>query len=176
MPQIDIHSTVLTAVIIMGVAVVLTLIFGIRNIIKSRKVPFFRKRHDRMMKGWRMIIIAALLIPLTWAVLNYSEPIIYSYISPSPTRTQTPTITLTPSITLTPTITLSPTITDTPSITSTPSLPGEIEDLFESEITPNPDAVFSPIEFSQHLGDDLLPRDPAVEFVNPVGHLFGSFS
>ena len=176
MPQIDIHSTVLTAVIIMGTAVVLTLIFGIRHIINSRKVPFYRKRHDRMVRGWRLIIVAIVLIPLAWAVLNFSEPVVYKFISPSPTTTQTPTITITPSITLSPTITLTPTITETPSITSTPSLPNDIEDSFEAEVTPNPDAVFSTIDFSQHIGDDLLPIAPAQEFENPVGHLFGAFS
>ena len=80
MPQIDIHSTVLTAVIIMGLAAVLTLFFGIKYIIKSRKVPFYRKRHDRMVRGWRLIIMAIVLIPLTWAVLNYSEPVVYQFV------------------------------------------------------------------------------------------------
>lgn len=176
MLQIDIHSTVLTAAIITGFAAILALIIGINNIIKSRKIPFYRKRHDRMVHGWRLILVTILLIPLTWVILNHSEPAIYQFISPSPTRTQTPTITLTPSITLTPTITLTPPITDTPSITSTPSLPMEIEEGFEGEVTPNPDVVFSLIQFSRRIDEDWQPINPSLEFENPVGNLFGSFS
>lgn len=176
MMQIDIHSTVLTAAIITGVAALFTLIFGINNILKSRNVPFYRKRHDRMVRGWRLILAAILLIPLTWVILNYSEPVVYRFISPSPTITQTPTVTTTPSITITPSITLTPTITETPSVTSTPSMPDEIEGEFEATITPSSDALFSELQFSRRIDDTLQAIDPADEFENPVGHLFGSYS
>jgi type VI secretion system secreted protein VgrG len=176
MLQIDIHSTVLTASIIIGVFGILTLIIGIRHLLKSRKIPFYGKRHDRMVRGWRLIVLALLLFPLIYVIFNFSEPVIYQYFEPSPTLTLTPTITMTPSITLSPTITLTPTITDTPSITSTPSMPSEIEEDFESEITASEDALFSAIQFSRRLGEDLQPIDSAVEFENPVGHLYGTFS
>jgi type VI secretion system secreted protein VgrG len=174
--QIDIHSTILTASILLGVFTVFAVIFGIRHLLKSRKIPFYGKRHHRVMQGWRLIITALLAIPLIWGLLNYSEPVIYQFFEPSPTLTLTPTITITPSITLTPTITLTPIITDTPSITSTPSMPPEIEKEFESGITASEDALFSPLQFSQRLDDSLQPIDPAVEFENPVGHLYGAFS
>jgi len=174
--QIDIHSTVLMASIILGVFAVFAFIFGIRHLLKSRKIPFYGKRHYRVVRGWRLLITALLIIPLIWAILNFSEPVIYQYFPPSPTLTLTPTITLTPSITLTPTITMTPTITDTPSITSTPSIPSEVEEKFESEITPSDDELFSPLQFSRRLDDNLQPIDPAVEFENPVGHLYGAFS
>lgn len=176
MLQIDIRSTVLTAAIIIGVAALITLILGINHLSKGRKIPFFGKRHNRIQRGWRLIIIAIILIPAGWVVLNFSEPVVYRFISPSPTVTQTPTITNTPSITITPSITLTPTITDTPSITSTPSLPGEVENEFESEVTPNPDTVFSPIVFSQRITEDWQPIDPSDEFEIPVGRLIGSFT
>ena len=176
MPQIDIRSTVLTAAIIIGVAAVIVLILGINQLIKSRKLPFFRKRHDRMVRGWRLILLAIILVPIAWLILNFSEPVVYQFYSPSPTVTQTPTTTVTPSITITPSITLTPTITDTPSITSTPSLPEAIEEEFEAEVSPNPNAVFSLLQFSQRITDELQPIDPALEFENPVGHLFGTFS
>ena len=79
MLNLDIRSTVLTAAIIAGTAAVLTLIFGITNIIKSRKIPFFKKRHDRVVRGWRLILAAILLIPLTWVILNFSEPVVYHF-------------------------------------------------------------------------------------------------
>ncbi len=176
MPQIDIRSTVLTAAIIISIAAIFTLIFGINHLVKGRKIPFFRKRHDRMSRGWRLIVIAVILVPAAWLVLNFSEPVVYNFISPSPTVTQTPTITITPSITVTPTITLTPIATDTPSITPIPSMPAEIEDEFEAEVPPNPGAVFSPIAFSRRISDDWQPIDPAEEFENPVGQLFGTFS
>jgi hypothetical protein len=176
MLQIDIRSTVLTASLIIGVAAILTLIFGINNIIKSRKIPFYSKRHDRMVRGWRMILLAVVLVPLAWLILNYSEPVVYQFISPSPTPSLTSTITLTPTITLSPTITLTPTITDTPSITSTPSMPVAIQNEFEGETTPNPDALFSTLQFAQRIDEDLQPVDPSTTFDNPVGHLYGTFS
>ena len=176
MLQIDIHSTVLTAAIIAGFTAVLTLILGVNHILKSRQIPFYKKRHDRMLRGWRLILAAAILIPLSWVILNFSEPVVYQFISPSPTVTQTPTVTITPSITLTPTITLTSTITETPSITSTPSMPETIEDEFTAEVTPSPDALFSPLQFSRRIDEDWQPIDPALEFENPVGQLFGTFS
>ncbi len=176
MLQIDIHSTVLTAAIITGAFAILALFFGIKHLIKSREIPFYGKRHDRIVRAWRLIITALLLVPLAWGIFKFSEPVIYQYISPSPTLTITPSITMTPSITLTPTISLTPTITDTPSITNTPIIPPQIEEVFESEIMANQDALFSPLQFTSRLDDDMQPIDPTVEIENPVGHLFGSFS
>ena len=176
MLQIDVHSTILTAAIITGIAAVLTFIFGLKSIINSRGIPFYRKRHDRMTRGWRLIVLAILLIPLAWLILNYSEPVVYQFFSPSPTITQTPTITMTPIFTATPPITAAPTITDTPSMTNTPSMPGAIEDTFEGEVTPNPDVVFSPVRFSRRIDQDWQPINPAFEFENPVGQIFATFS
>jgi type VI secretion system secreted protein VgrG len=55
-------------------------------------------------------------------------------------------------------------------------MPSDIENAFEGEITPNPDVVFSPIQFAQDIDDALQPIDPGVEFTNPVGDLYGTFS
>ncbi len=170
MLQLDIRSTVLTATILIGFAAVLTLIIGINHLLKGRKVPFYKKRHDRMVRGWRLIILAILLIPLGWIVLNFSEPVVYRFISFIPTTTQTPTLTITPTITLT------PTITNTPSITSTPAVPEDIREDFEAEVTPGPEVLFSPLQFSRDVDEGLQPINPAAEFDNPVGHLFGTFS
>jgi hypothetical protein len=176
MVQIDVHSTVLTTAIIIGVAAIISLFFGIKHISKSNKIPFYAKRHALMVRGWRLILAALVLIPLGWVILSYSEPVIYQYYSPSPTTTRTPTITRTPSITLTPTITRTPSMTDTPSITSTPSMPQEIAEEFEAEIEANQDAVFSSIQFSGSLNSNLQPVDPSLQFENPVGHLYGAYS
>jgi type VI secretion system secreted protein VgrG len=55
-------------------------------------------------------------------------------------------------------------------------MPDDIEEDFEGEVTPNPDAVFSPLQFSQRIDDSWQPINPATEFENPVGHLFGTYS
>jgi hypothetical protein len=47
---------------------------------------------------------------------------------------------------------------------------------FEATITPNSEALFSDLQFSRRIGDDLQPIEPALEFENPVGHLFGAYS
>lgn len=176
MLQIDVHSTVLTAAIITIVFAIFAFAFGVRHFVKSFKIPYYAKRHDSIVRAWRLIVTALLLIPLAWVIFKFSEPVIYQYITPSSTLTITPSITMTPSITLTPTISLTPTITDTPSITNTPSIPQQIEAEFESEIAASQDALFSPLQFSRRLDDEWQPIDPLVEFENPVGHLYGAFS
>lgn len=176
MMQIDVHSTVLTAAIIIGVTAIFSLIFGIRHLSKSKKIPFYGKRHKRMVRGWRLVLFALILIPIGWMIFNYSEPMIYQYYSPSPTATQTQTITLTPTITMTPTITETPSETDTPSITSTPSMPQDVSAEFESEIAAESDVVFSAIQFADSLDSDLQPIDATTVFNNPVGHVYGAFS
>jgi type VI secretion system secreted protein VgrG len=50
-----------------------------------------------------------------------------------------------------------------------------IEALFESVVTPNPQAVFSPMEFSTEY-DGVSAINPQTVFQSPVGHLYGAFS
>lgn len=176
MQNIDVRSAVVMAVIIIGIAAVFSIILGFRRLVRSRNVPFFRKRHDQMVRGWRLVILSIVLIPMAWLILNYSEPVIYQYFSPSPTITQTPQFTDTPMVTSTPAATDTPSITDTPLVTSTPSIPGEIESAFEAEVQPNPDTAFSPLVFSRRIDNNWQPVDPAEEFANPVGRMFGTFS
>jgi len=75
-----------------------------------------------------------------------------------------------------PTITPTPSVSDTPTITSTPHVPLVIENLFTSTTTPNPAAVFSPLQFATSLNKDFLPIDPGTVFQNPVGHLYAQFT
>jgi len=51
-----------------------------------------------------------------------------------------------------------------------------IEDSFTSTTTPNPEAVFSPLQFARELDENFLPIDPAITFQNPVGHLYAQFT
>jgi hypothetical protein len=134
-----------------------------------------------MSGGWRMLIIGAILLFFAAWLGRFGEPIAYRYFPPSPTITLSPTITTIPTITLSPTITLTPTITDTPSvsdtptITSTPFVPPAVEALFNSSITPNPDAVFSPLQFST-VYENFECVAPSTNFVNPIRSMTACFS
>ena len=180
--NLDIHTAVQTALVIAVLFVAYSLWYGIRSIRKARSLKFFRMRRDRMVAGWRMIFIALGLSLVALGLNRFAEPMIYNFFPPTPTLTATPTITLTPTMSLTPSITLTPTITKTPSVTdtptasSTPHVPLAVEAQFLSTITPNPNAVFSPLVFSKALDENFQPIEPAKVFQNPVGHLYAQFS
>ncbi len=182
LPNLDIHTAVQTTLIIFGLIIVVFLWRGFLSIRAARRLPFFRMRRDRMVHGWRLVIIALLLIPIAFLMNSRVEPLIYRVFPPSSTPTLTPTTTLTPTISLTPTITLSPTITptplvsNTPTITPTPAIPFAVEALFESTVTPNPEAVFSPLTFTDGLDALYRPLEEGTVFQNPIDHMFAVFS
>ena len=66
-------------------------------------------------------------------------------------------------------------MTDTPTPTSTPFIPPAIEALFESDVTPRPDAVFSPLQFSTRM-KDYQAVAPSTYFVNPLHTIYAVFS
>jgi hypothetical protein len=177
----DIHAGIITIIVL---AVLFALLFfrvGIRAIQSARKLTFYRLREKRMSSGWRMLIAGLLLLLIGAWLGRFGEPIAYRYFPPSPTPSLTPTITLIPTITLSPTITLTPTITDTPSVTDTPTItptpfiPPAIEALFNSDVTPNPDAVFSPLQFST-VYENFECVAPSTTFVNPIREMWACFS
>jgi len=181
--SLDIHAAVQVAIILAIIGLVLSIWLGIRSIRSARTLRFFRMRRDRMVRGWRLIVFGIIMGITALLVNRFAEPVAYSFFPPTPTPSRTPTITLTPTITITPTITLSPTITltpsvtDTPTITPTPQLPLAVEGQIESIVTPNPDAIFSQLIFTQGIDPDTYqPLDPGDIFQNPVGHTFALFS
>jgi hypothetical protein len=174
--NLDIQTGLLTALGLAILAALLSLILGIQSIRSGQKLLFFRKRRELVVRGWRMIFTAALLGILAIFINLYAEPAVYQVFPPSPTITNTATITQTPTISTTPTITLTPTVTFTLSITPTPLVPPAIETKFEAVKTPNPETIFSQIRFTRRLDKNFLPIDPAVEFANPIGKIYGTFS
>ncbi|HEY9076894.1 MAG TPA: hypothetical protein VIO61_10190 [Anaerolineaceae bacterium] len=174
--NLDIHTGIKTAFALTLLAVFLSAWLGVRTIRSGQKLPFFRKRRELIMRGWRMVFFALILSIVALFLNIYAEPLTYRVFPPTPTVTNTPTITLTSTITLTPTISPTPTITSTLSITPTPFIPPVIETLFTAKKTPNPDTIFSPLKFSRKIDKSNQPVDPATEFANPVGHLYGTFS
>ncbi|MGA7193290.1 MAG: hypothetical protein WBW94_06630 [Anaerolineales bacterium] len=177
----DIHSGFIAIAVILLVIAVISLWSGIRDIQAARKMTFFRLRRQRIAAGWRLLGLALILVIIAIALPVFGEPVAYEYFPPSPTITLTPTITLIPTITLTPSITVTPSITLTPNAsvtftpTSTPFLPLPVLALFQSSITPNPQAVFSPMQFTTS-GNKYPAISPATVFQNPVGHMYAIFS
>jgi hypothetical protein len=177
----DIRAGIITTVFLAVLAALIFLRVGIRSIQSARKLTFYRLRQQRMSAGWRMLAAGVLLILFVGWILRFGESVAFRYFPPSPTPSLTPTITLIPTITLSPTITLTPTITDTPSVTDTPTItptpyiPPAIEALFSAGVTPNPDAVFSPLQFST-VYDNFECVAPSTTFVNPISSMTACFS
>jgi hypothetical protein len=180
--NIDIQSGVWTAVLLAALGAVLLILLGINSIRTGYKVLYFRLRQERVAKGWRNIGLGLLLAGLAFVLSRWGEPVAYSYFPPSATITLTPTISLTPTITLSPTITLTPTITDTPSITDTPTItptpfiPPVIEAGFQATVTPNPDAVFSPLTFGRGVDNNYQAVNPGTVFTNPIRRIVAVYS
>jgi len=55
-------------------------------------------------------------------------------------------------------------------------LPLDIATAITSVVTPNPDAIISPLSFSQKIDAKNQAINPSKEFTNPVGHLYATFS
>lgn len=180
--NLDIRTGVQVAVFLMALLAIINVWRGLRSLRGASGIPFYRLRRDRIVHGWRLLFYAVILLGLSLLSNTYAEPIAYRYFPPSPTPTLSPTTTPVPSATVPPTITLTPTITHTPSetntptITPTPSVPLAIEAQFEGIVTPVPEAVFSPLVFTQGIDENYQPLSASETFTNPVGHLYAVFS
>lgn len=180
--QLDIHTGIQAALVILVFVIILLVWSGVKAIRSAHGLPFFRMRRERMVRGWRMLFFAVIFIIIVVMLNTQAEPLIYSYFPATvtftitPTITQTPTISLTPTITLSPTITKTPSITDTPTITPTPFIPLVIEARFDSSVTPNPNATFSTLTFTDGLDALYRPLRPGTEFENPISHMYAIFS
>ncbi len=181
MPAVDLQAGTIALVLVFVLFAILSVRGGIRTIQAARRMTFYHLRKQREAAGWRRLGFAVILLLIGVAVPIYGLPVAYQYFPPSPTPSLTPSITPVPSITLSPTITLTPTITDTPiesptpTASATPYIPETIQALFQSTVTPNPDVVFSPLEFTLSGGDYPAVK-PNTVFQNPVGHMYGIFT
>lgn len=179
--NLDIHDAVVTLIVLILLGAVVCVWGGVRAIRKGRKVSYYRLRQRQVAAGWWTIVFAFALAMGGVLLGQFGEPTIYQYFPPSPSPTLTGTVTFTPTISLTSTISLTPTITGTPAvsytptITVTPFMPIAIEAQFESLITPNPAAIFSPLSFSKSIAN-FQAVDPQTVFQNPVGRMFATYS
>jgi hypothetical protein len=176
----DIHSGVIVLIIFSVIGSYFAIRAAIRAMQAARKISFYSLRRRQNASAIRFVFLFVFLIFFAFWLPTYGEPAIYVYFPPSPTPSLTPTITVTPTISMTPTITLTPTltstplVTDTPTLTATPSLPLAIESFFEGPVTPNPDAVFTAIQFSTNF-DGINPINPRTVFELPVQKMYGGF-
>lgn len=163
---------------------VLLLIFiGWRRIVAARDIQYFLLRREYLVKGWRWILIGLAVGIVGMIVQLFGRHAAQILIPDAPSQTSTTTISVTPSIAGTPTITRTPTISSTPTVTpsmtetSTPVLPQELTILLIREtVTPDPRAIFSPIQVATRIGAKNKPINPSDTFNNPITRLFGAFS
>lgn len=174
--NLDIETTVRTVFILLLALAAGLFAFALRAFREAGRLRFFLKKRALLGRAWQFVFFAVLVVVVAILINGYAEPATYKFFQPSPTPTLTATITTTPTITLTPTVTNTATITPTLEFTETPELPVVISEGFTSEITPNPNAVFSELSISRRLTGEYLPIDPADTFPNPIDELYGSFS
>jgi type VI secretion system secreted protein VgrG len=185
----DIGNFSLDVLSFLRIATILAFIFsgfsilsGVRLIQSAGGMPYFRMRRQRKLNGWRRLVIGFSLTVVGLSLILWGEPAAYSMLpltatpSLTPTKTISPTITLTSTVTFTPTISLTPEVSNTPTTTLTPHIPIAVEAQFESSITPNPESVFSPLEFSEKLDALYRPVSAKTEFENPIQGMYAVFS
>jgi hypothetical protein len=174
--KIDIQTTVTVIFIILlflGGGIFLT---AFRSFREARGLRFFLKRRELLGRAWKLGFFSILIISLAFLINIFAEPLTYQVFQPSPTASLPPTIT--PTFTITPTLTstLIPTKTEIPEFTSTPIMPAVISQDFVSEVTPNPESIFSELTFARRLTGEYLPVDQSDSFDQPNTTIFGSFS
>jgi hypothetical protein len=174
--NIDVLTAVQVGFFLAVLGAILSIILGMQSIRSGLKLHYFRKRRDMIVRGWRLLFTAVIFGVVSFFLNRYAEPAVYLVFPPSPTVTITSTITLTPTITKTATLTVTPSITPTPAQSYTPSIPEDIQAQFTSVVTPNPDAVFSPMLFSLHIDDEKQPLIPSEIFENPIHNVYATFS
>ncbi len=174
--NLDIETTVRVIFVLLLAGAAGILYYAVRAFREASRLRFFLKKRKILSRAWQLVLYGLLTIAAAFLINRFAEPVTYQVFEPSPTITMTPTVTQTATPTLSPTQTLTPTLTITPEFTVTPIMPVVISDDFTSEITPNPEARFSPIEFARRLTGDLRAIDASDRFDQPNGTIFGSFT
>jgi len=174
--NLDIETTVWVIFVLLLLAAVLMFGNAVRLFREARRLNFFLKKRELLGRAWKTVFYSLAILFLSFFINTYAEPAIYRVFSPSPTASQVPSATLSPTASITFTASIPPTETATPEFTSTPIMPAVISQEFTSDVTPNPDAVFSPLVFARDITDAYEPIDPADSFANPIEAIYGTFS
>jgi hypothetical protein len=177
-----IDQTVVVVNLVLLLAGAAAVAIGIFQIRSASRLRYFLLRRERILAGWRLVGLGALLLLCGLAVTRFGRQAAYIIVqptpsvTPSPTVTRTPTITSTPTITFTPTITVTPSITFTPTGTGTPQLPDEIRILIRSTAPVESDPLFSQPVLARRLDRENQPISPGEDFQNPVSTLYAAFT
>jgi type VI secretion system secreted protein VgrG len=181
--SLDIASFIRTSVFVVLFFALYAFWRGRIAIRDSGELPYHRLRQQRLLHGWQVVFWALVLLAMAAWLNFYGEATAFTVFPVTATPSQTETPSLTPSPSLTPTITstqsLTPTLqfTYTPSPSAIPALPSSVLSQFTSLVTPNPNAVFSPLTFSRGINfNTYLAIDAGVAFANPVGSIYATFS
>jgi hypothetical protein len=181
--SLDIASFVTTATFVALFFALYAFWRGRVAIRESGELPYHRLRQQRLLRGWQIVLYGLVLIGVAGWLQLYGRATAFAIfpVTPTPVATLTPSVSPTPS--LSPTITFTPSQTPTlqfsltPSPSPIPQLPPSIEAQFTSQVTPNPDAVFSPLTFSRGINfQTYLAVDAGTVFTNPVGGIYATFS
>jgi hypothetical protein len=157
-------------------------VVAVRRVFQAGRLRYYLLRREQAAGAWRLLLVAAAVTLASIVVFALGRPAAYIVFPPTPSVTATETSSATPTVTQTPTVTVTPSISATPSITPTatasvtPKLPESLHLLYQEDITPQPDAVLSPILVTTELTGFNIPIDPAESYDNPVGRLYGAFS
>jgi len=157
-------------------------VVAVRRVFQAGRLRYYLLRREQAAGAWRLLLVAAAMMLASIVVFAFGRPAAYVVFPPTPsvtptlTRTSTPTVTQTPTITVTPSISLTPSVTPTATASFTPALPESLLLLYQDDITPEPEAILSPILVATSLTGFNIPIDPADAFENPVGRLYGAFS
>lgn len=173
--NIDVATTFKVILVLLGITAITSIVMAVKSIKAGHRLLFYQKRQLLVNHGWRLVLLAIGLVLAGFLLARFGEPIVYNYLPPSPTVTQTPTITITPTITNTPSMTYTPTITLTLAQTYTPSFPDFIQATIQTPIGPDVESIFSRISFSDQIKDGLI-ENPTTDFKLPITTLFGGFS
>ncbi len=181
--SLDIASFVTTAIFVAVFFGLYALWRGRVAIRESGVLPYHRLRQQRLLGGWQVVLWALLLFGLAAWLQFYGQQVAFSIfpVTPTPIPTATPSLSPTPSqsptITQTPSETATLQFTYTPSPTGVPTMPPSIQAQFTSQVTPNPDAVFSPLVFAQGINLQTYSAiNPGTVFANPVNGIYAIFS
>ena len=78
----DIRAGIITTIVLAVLFAILLFRGGIRSIQSARSLTFYRLRRQRMSGGWRMLIIAAIMLLFAVWLGRFGEPVAYRYFPP----------------------------------------------------------------------------------------------
>lgn len=176
MDGLSITQSVQLVAVVLFLGLAMAVWQGIRLIASARELRFHSLRRNRVSLGWRLILLGTALGLAGLSVQLLGTRAVFAVIVPTPSLTPSPVPSQTPTITMTPTVTVTPIASNTPTITPTPSIPEELLLTFLTTVTPDANAVFSPILIAPRLDRNLQPLGASETFRNPPGRLYGAFT